>query len=595
MAFPPPASPSLSSPEIMPLVHLRAVTDEEFMMYHIGDYQLFKRIVSLGHNLSDSMQVMAFWMWLERASYKFFIHNISTFSSQVIANLFNETILCLKSAKSDNFPYPDGHYNDIPLLQSVTGIEISLKYFHDIRGTVLNGVRKMIRDVCMRVFRDIIQKAQAQMLGVGGEKEAPVAQGGAFSESACNYGYSQTYNNYDVPEFSVPLDLESIQGGIAGHRSGGSLSVNDPRCGSYTQEQVLHGELAELLCRLRVNDPSEAEEKQVPPDERTIFLTFSKGYPIQEDEVQEFFTQTFGEVIEALYMQDVSKDEQALYARLVVHKAEMMEWGKFIANDDSTSKMIRFDVACILISTPYTATISSTISVAVDDSVFPIRVNEEPFSDGCISFTSYKFVHHSSRPSVSPSGFLGSSSRSRKSSASKELIGTSAGSKGAGLPSPRVSCLQHHSDTHDEPSVSSHVTPIIHVSDSFIEPSVSLIQETPSNCLLDQHLSPGPSGFGPQNSHPSGPRTSSCPMPSGHNNSGPISSGHLLLPILYNPPTPNKPLSQFQNMNRILCNSDGVQLAKEAWDFLSQLALSSKGKDEEMIRRLEDMEAIASG
>lgn len=34
----------------------------------------------------------------------------------------------------------------------------------------------------------------------------------------------------------------------------------------------------------------EEESELVPPDDRTIFLTFSKGYPISENEVKEFFT-----------------------------------------------------------------------------------------------------------------------------------------------------------------------------------------------------------------------------------------------------------------------------------------------------------------
>ncbi|GAB4840886.1 hypothetical protein Ancab_021646 [Ancistrocladus abbreviatus] len=337
--------------------------------------------------------------------------------------------------------------------------------------------------------------------------------------------------------------------------------------------------------------------------------------------------------------------------------------------DDSTSKKIRFDVTRILISTPSTATISSTLSVAVDDTLFPICVNEEPLSDGCISFTSDKIIHHSSRPSISPSGVSGSSSRSQKlpplSLASKEMHWTSAGDEGAGLLSPRVCCLQHQSDSHDEPSVSSHVAPVILASDDFLEPSVSHIQETPLYYHLGQHLSLGHSRIGPQNSppfpdsHPTfpppGPRSNPSSKPSGPSKSGPIPSGPIPPPTSCSPlplikPPGSSPLhskskkqskskklslqqllhgkkkkpskgkkpksreisspdipseikvtgssvvdSQFQNMNRKLCNSDGVQSVKEAWDFLSQLGLSSKGKDDEMIRHLEDMEAYASG
>ncbi|CAN4125607.1 unnamed protein product [Withania somnifera] len=67
------------------------------------------------------------------------------------------------------------------------------------------------------------------------------------------------------------------------------------------------------------------EEKEVPPDDRTVFLTFSKGYPITETEVKDFFTRNFGEDVEAVYMQEVTEEEQALYARLVTRSPAALE------------------------------------------------------------------------------------------------------------------------------------------------------------------------------------------------------------------------------------------------------------------------------
>ncbi|KAJ8428981.1 hypothetical protein Cgig2_009789 [Carnegiea gigantea] len=48
-----------------------------------------------------------------------------------------------------------------------------------------------------------------------------------------------------------------------------------------------------------------AKDRVVPSSKRTIFLIFSKGYPISESELREFLTRSFGNIIEALYMQDV--------------------------------------------------------------------------------------------------------------------------------------------------------------------------------------------------------------------------------------------------------------------------------------------------
>jgi hypothetical protein len=57
----------------------------------------------------------------------------------------------------------------------------------------------------------------------------------------------------------------------------------------------------------------------VPADDRTLFLTFSKGYRVEEWELRDFFTMTYGDCIEALYMQEVQPNEQPLFARIVFH------------------------------------------------------------------------------------------------------------------------------------------------------------------------------------------------------------------------------------------------------------------------------------
>lgn len=60
-------------------------------------------------------------------------------------------------------------------------------------------------------------------------------------------------------------------------------------------------------------------------EERTMFVTFSKGYPVSESEVREFFCKLFGDCIEAFHMQPVRSDEQALYARVVFSTPKVID------------------------------------------------------------------------------------------------------------------------------------------------------------------------------------------------------------------------------------------------------------------------------
>ncbi|KAK6273692.1 hypothetical protein POUND7_010775 [Theobroma cacao] len=67
------------------------------------------------------------------------------------------------------------------------------------------------------------------------------------------------------------------------------------------------------------------QESEVPPDDRTMFVTFSKGYPVHEWEVREFFTRAYGDCIESLHMQEVPPDEQSLFARIVFRSESAIE------------------------------------------------------------------------------------------------------------------------------------------------------------------------------------------------------------------------------------------------------------------------------
>ncbi|GKB11348.1 hypothetical protein Tco_0845271 [Tanacetum coccineum] len=66
-------------------------------------------------------------------------------------------------------------------------------------------------------------------------------------------------------------------------------------------------------------------ELQTHPDDRTLFITFSRGYPVAEWEVRQFFNEQFGDCIESFYMQEVAIGEHALFAKIVLYQASYMQ------------------------------------------------------------------------------------------------------------------------------------------------------------------------------------------------------------------------------------------------------------------------------
>ncbi|ERN09038.1 hypothetical protein AMTR_s02744p00002070 [Amborella trichopoda] len=58
---------------------------------------------------------------------------------------------------------------------------------------------------------------------------------------------------------------------------------------------------------------------------RILFLTFSRGHPIDDQEVVDYFNRHYGDVVEALLMQNTRGRTNPLFARLVLRSREMVD------------------------------------------------------------------------------------------------------------------------------------------------------------------------------------------------------------------------------------------------------------------------------
>ncbi|KAK3157133.1 hypothetical protein QOZ80_2AG0116620 [Eleusine coracana subsp. coracana] len=62
----------------------------------------------------------------------------------------------------------------------------------------------------------------------------------------------------------------------------------------------------------------------LPEDYRSLFVTFSKGYPVSKEEILEFFNSTFGPCVETVMLEKVQPGQVPMYGRLVLRDAEMI-------------------------------------------------------------------------------------------------------------------------------------------------------------------------------------------------------------------------------------------------------------------------------
>lgn len=252
------------------------VTREEFNMFHSVDRELYARLVqNLGRNPGQSMQVIALWLWLEQTGYSDnLVTNVLALPGFMLNAIVDETVTCLNCIDDPKpVPLPSSDANLIPLLQCLTKGAISLQFFQENRIAVIKGVAKLVDEVCTRAFQDILQQTFQNNAGNG------VAREGIYGTSAHVGNLFSLMMMDPVRPPPSPLYYSGV-GGVTDLRTGTARVA--PHTLNSTGVSQRHSPSP--------IDLSAAEERPVPPDERTIFLTFSKGYPISENEVKDFFT-----------------------------------------------------------------------------------------------------------------------------------------------------------------------------------------------------------------------------------------------------------------------------------------------------------------
>lgn len=262
-------SPEMSSSTIF-------ISREEFNLFHSIDRQLYTLLViDLLRDPVESMQTMALWIWLELAGFSHVIKKILVLPHTLISGLADEASTCLSYiTNSREFLGEQEGVGEIPLTQNLMKKEISLQFFQENRAIAIHGIAKVANEICIRALADI--KARVVELTNNARKRSHL-----HMSVASQAGDDSFVNGFQQPG----LDEE-----------------NDG------------------LLQLGVDEENGEVGKLVPADDRTMFVTFSKGYPVAEFEVRNFFTRIFGDCIESFYMQEVkAPDEQALFARIVFY------------------------------------------------------------------------------------------------------------------------------------------------------------------------------------------------------------------------------------------------------------------------------------
>ncbi|KAJ7966170.1 Rho guanine nucleotide exchange factor [Quillaja saponaria] len=246
---------------------MASISIGDLHQFHRTDREVFScLVVKLMRNPTESLLVMALWMSLEDIGYPNIIVNMTGLSDAMVNALATEAVSCLKCLEGNTHGIP--LVSVLPLTTIIVHREISLHMFNQKRFTAVSGIRSFLNNVCARIFTDILELVLGRT--------------------------SQIIPN-------VPLVIPGFP-----HPLFGSLTImpNKP-IGNDISEEKLWGWI-----------PSD----DVSMDDKTLFLTFSRGFPVTKEEVIELFSVILGFRVETINMGTATSpsSEQPLYATMVL-------------------------------------------------------------------------------------------------------------------------------------------------------------------------------------------------------------------------------------------------------------------------------------
>lgn len=257
------------------------VTQSQFKAFHKVDRTLFTRlVVALGREAKEAMQVVAYVLWLEKIGRdQKIVARLSTASEAVLQEVVGEAVLALACMESGQVPPECNPMRELRLTQSLSNTNLSFPYLLHNRLPIMATITKLIDDVCIRAFSDIVQRVEGERALVHrtlvnpNPMVRPLYFDPSPSEHHLPHAHAHGQHQFVAPP---PPPQQHPPPPVATHNTANW-------CGGHPS----------MLRGLEVGSSSSPLMRRpviVPPDERTIFLTFSKGYFISEPELRDYFS-----------------------------------------------------------------------------------------------------------------------------------------------------------------------------------------------------------------------------------------------------------------------------------------------------------------
>ncbi|KAF9602672.1 hypothetical protein IFM89_030560 [Coptis chinensis] len=290
--------------------------------FHRIERELFNRLVQQLRKQPPLVKaVIAFWLCLEELGYFELIVRLSEQADDRILEIaYNETVVCLNCI----LPHPrqpDGNYA-IPVLagflQDQDEPAIDMMFFRYNREVIYDGVNRILTTICDIIFEDSVVRQGIHDQNIATNQVVRhIGENGSSNQGETSGHSNQASANYQI----VPYNNGEVS------RDAGETSAR------FRQAS---GSSSATLNPLATPYNAGGDGARAPRSQRTMFLTFSHGYPLTREEIYRYFTMHWGDVVEdVVIQQSLESYATPVYARLVLRNSSIIP---LILNGVQTAK-----------------------------------------------------------------------------------------------------------------------------------------------------------------------------------------------------------------------------------------------------------------
>jgi hypothetical protein len=305
--------------------------------FHKLEGDFFHRLVhDLAQDQTSMRWVIAFWLWLESAGHHNFVRRAYALPGTAVLRLVEEAVACLGCLAGEGYDAGDTRIASLPCTNAFLAEPIDdLGYFVERRKEVLKGVNYMYKTVSLVVcLGNAANRAPAG--AAGGARAAAPPKTSSPDDGAATLMMSSpeerasplrmTTRARGAPQMTSSPDRATLRMMTTPSRGApqmmrspdraAQLMVTTPGCAAPLMMNtpcraaplmmITPGRGAPLMmntpCRAAAPMPSTLnpmaspwvpmmqEQSPLPEDYRSLFVTFSKGYPVSRDDIMEFFS-----------------------------------------------------------------------------------------------------------------------------------------------------------------------------------------------------------------------------------------------------------------------------------------------------------------